>query len=195
LIKGRRNAIDFLKLPNGAWISDRPTIGTCLSNHFKSLFSSSKPGISDELLNLFDSLVSYEENIFLCSIPSEKEIFYALVSIGSAKAPGLNGFTDLIYQKCWSIVKMVVLNCVRNFFQKNHLLKEQNHTFIALIPKQLDPFSVNHFRPISLCNIIYKIIFKTLANKFKSLLHHFISLSSICICPFQDHSRQCNFST
>jgi hypothetical protein len=61
---------------------------------------------------------------------------------------------------------------------KNHLLKEQNHTFIALVPKQLGPASVNHFRPINLCNIIYKIISKILANRFKLLLHHFIS-------PFQ----------
>jgi len=44
------------------------------------------------------------------------------------------------------------------FFRKHHLLKEQNHIFIALIPKRLGPFSVTHFRPISLCNIIYKII-------------------------------------
>jgi hypothetical protein len=57
-------------------------------------------------------------------------------------------------------------------------LKEQNHTFIALIPKKLGASTENQFRPISLCNIIYKIIFKILANRFKGLLHHFIS-------PFQ----------
>jgi hypothetical protein len=176
LIKRRRNAIDFLKLPNGEWISDRSTIDTCLSNHFQLLFSTFRPDIPDDLFNLFDSLITSEENIYLCSIPSGQEISYALVSIGSTKAPGPGGFTALFYQKYWNIVKMGVLNCVGNFFNKNHLLKEQNHTFIALIPKQLGPFSVNHFRTISLCNIIYKIISKILANRFKKLLHHFIYL-------------------
>jgi hypothetical protein len=61
------------------------------------------------------------------------------------------------------------------FFGKKLFLKEQNHLFIALIPKQLVDSSVHQFRPISLYNIIYKIISKILANRFKGLLHHFIS--------------------
>jgi hypothetical protein len=64
------------------------------------------------------------------------------------------------------------------FFQNNHLLREQNHTFITLIPKRLGASSVQHYRPISLCNIIYKIISKLLANRLKPLLSKFIS-------PFQ----------
>jgi hypothetical protein len=191
LIKRRRNAIDFLKLPSGAWISNRRNIGNCFGNFFKELFSSSLPGSSNEMLNLFDNVISDEENIVLCSIPSEKEIFETLVNIGATKAPGPYGFTTLFYQKYWSIIKEVVLNCVWDFFKKNHLLKEQNHTFIALIPKRLGPFSVNHFRPISLCNIIYKIISKILANRFKVLLHHFISPNQSAFVPsrtIQDNS-------
>jgi hypothetical protein len=111
----------------------------------------------------------------MCNIRLLSEIFETLVSIGSTKAPGLDGFTALFYQKYWSIIKEVVLNCVWDFFKKNHLLKERNHTFIGLIPKRLGPFSINHFRPISVCNIIYKIISKILANRFKVLLHPFIS--------------------
>jgi hypothetical protein len=101
-----------------------------------------------------------------------------LSEIGSTKAPGLDGFTTLFYKKYWNIIKDAVLSSIWDFLGKNHLLKEQNHTFIALIPKKLGASSMNQFRPISLCNIIYKIIFKILANRFKRLLHHFIS-------PFQ----------
>jgi hypothetical protein len=69
----------------------------------------------------------------------------------------------------------VVLSNIWDFFGNNWLLKEQNHTFIALIPKQLGASTVHQFRPIRLCNIIYKIISKILANKLKDLLHLFIS--------------------
>lgn len=95
LIKRRQNAIDFLKLSSGNWTSDRTTIGTTMSDHFTSLFSTSRPVISDDLLGLFDCQITPEENISLCTIPSEKEIFNALTSIGATKAPGLDDFTAL----------------------------------------------------------------------------------------------------
>jgi hypothetical protein len=66
-----------------------------------------------------------------------------------------------------------VLSCVWNFFENNQILNEQNHTFIAVVPKQSG--SHNHFRLISLCNIVYKIITKILANRLKLLLPKIIS--------------------
>jgi hypothetical protein len=78
-------------------------------------------------------------------------------------------------KKYWNTVKNEVLSNIWDFFKKNNLLKEQNHTFIALVPKKLGASLVHQFRPISLCNIIYKIISKILADRFKGLLHHFIS--------------------
>jgi hypothetical protein len=80
-----------------------------------------------------------------------------------------------------------VIASVWEFFRNNHLLKEQNHSFIALIPKQLGAYLVHHFRPISLCSIISKI----LANRFKGLLHHFISPYQFAFVPskrIQDNS-------
>jgi len=97
----------------------------------------------------------------------EQEIHDSVFSIGATEAPGLDGFIGLFYQKSWTLVKPVVLSCVWNFFNKHHLLKEHNHTFIALVPKQIEPSMVHHFHPIALCNII-------LANKLKGRLHHFI---------------------
>jgi len=50
-----------------------------------------------------------------------------------------------------------------------------NATFIALIPKVDDPHSFDDFRPISLCNCIYKIIAKVIARRLKPLLSASIS--------------------
>jgi hypothetical protein len=71
----------------------------------------------------------------------------------------------------------IVLNLqsIGNFFTSNQLLREHNHTFLALILKRLGPSAVHHFCPISLCNIIYKIISKLLANRLKPLLSKIIS--------------------
>ena len=48
-------------------------------------------------------------------------------------------------------------------------------TFLALIPKQDSPSSFNDFRPISLCNCIYKFIAKMIANRMKPILSKSIS--------------------
>jgi hypothetical protein len=154
IIKRRRNAIDFLKLPSGIWSSERQTIGNCFTTHFKELFSTCDLIIDEDLLSLFNNCISTEANDSLCAIPSKQEIFFVLTSIGSMKAPGLDGFTALFYKKYWHIVREVSLACIWDFFGNNWLLQDHNHTFIAFIPKQLGASTVHQFRPISLCNII-----------------------------------------
>jgi hypothetical protein len=50
-----------------------------------------------------------------------------------------------------------------------------NRTNIALIPKVKNPTRVTEFRHISLCNVMYKVISKVLANRLKKILPLIIS--------------------
>lgn len=56
------------------------------------------------------------------------------------------------------------------------ILPGMNATFIAIIPKEAQPNTPDKFRPIALCNIIYKIISKIIASRLKLLLPLIISL-------------------
>jgi len=67
---------------------------------------------------------------------------------------------------------------VRSFFEEGKLLRQINHTLIALIPKVSNPTRTNQFWPISLCNTIYKIISKIMSN------HMHLILEKV-ICPIQ----------
>jgi hypothetical protein len=156
-------------------VSSRADIGGSFTSHFTNLFTSSNSPIEAEMLDLFEPIITEEDNTFLCSIPSEEEIVEALSSLGSTKALGPNGFTALFYKKYWSIIKADVISRIRNFFINFSIPRGQNHTFIALIPKLSGSHSTHQFRPISLCNIIYKIISKILATRLKIYLPKIIS--------------------
>jgi hypothetical protein len=58
-----------------------------------------------------------------------------------------------------------------------------NNTHIALIPKLQSPVCVIEFRPISLCNVIYKLIYKVLANQLKVVLPEIISCTQSAFIP------------
>jgi hypothetical protein len=183
LIRRRANVVNFLKLDSGVWVSSRGEIGDHFTAHFSNLFTSSKPIIEQELLDLFSPVITNEENIILSTPPAEKEVFEALSSLGSTKAPGLDGFTALFYKKYWDLVKKDVLAYLGHFFLHNRLQEGQNHSFIVLVPKLSGSHIAHQFRPISLCNIAYKIISKIIANRLKVLLPKIISLLQSAFVP------------
>lgn len=91
------------------------------------------------------------------------------------KAPGLVGFTINFFHHCWDLLKHEVLEIVEESRQKHWVLPSLNATFFMLIPKETGATDPGKFRPISLCNVIYKIISKVIASRLKGILPFLIS--------------------
>ena len=102
--------------------------------------------------------VTATENLDLIKPITEEEIQRALFQMNPYKAPGSDGFGALFFQKFWPLFKDRLCLAIQHFFCTGELLKQFNHTFIALIPKVDNPNVPSHFRPISLYNTLYKII-------------------------------------
>lgn len=64
---------------------------------------------------------------------------------------------------------------IQSFFLYGFLPKGLNTTILALIPKKTDARGMKDYRPISCCNVLYKVISKILANRLKGILPGFIA--------------------
>jgi hypothetical protein len=62
---------------------------------------------------------------------------------------------------------------------KGKIIKSLNSTFLVLIPKENNPVSFNDYRPISLCNLIYKVVSKVISNRLKPFLERSLSAEQL----------------
>lgn len=118
----------------------------------------------------------------LCELPSDVEIRKVVKTLGAAKALGPDGMTASFYQQFWPSVSPVLIGMIKSFFS-THLLKQLNHSFVALIPKTNNPVVVDHFRPISLCSVSCKVISKILTERLKVVLPKLISSNQSAFIP------------
>jgi hypothetical protein len=76
-----------------------------------------------------------------------------------------------------------VIRAVQRFFTDGVMPEGVNDTAIVLIPKKSDPEELKDFRPISLCNVIFKVVSKCLVNRLRPVLHDIISPTQSAFIP------------
>ena len=150
-------------------------IANVATGYFDNLFCVGTCDQMEECLNAVPRKVTPDMQDTLSSEFSAEEVKIALFQMGPTKAPGPNGLNALFYQKFWHVVGDTVVDAVLDFLNNGHMLPDINHTYIVLIPKVKNLEKMSDFRPISLCNVIYKIISKVLANRLKQVLPNIIS--------------------
>ncbi|KAA3463577.1 LINE-1 reverse transcriptase isogeny [Gossypium australe] len=120
------------------------------------------------------------------------------------KAPGNDGYHALFFQSQWDILGNDVCQWVKSVFDGRSIEPELNNTLIVLIPKKESPKDFSQFRPISLCSVLYKLVMKVIANRFKVVLPKLISqeqagfiagrniFDNIILAQEVIHSMRCN---
>ena len=162
---------------------NRKDIGEYFSSKFSEVFHSSCPNVPPNLDGLIEPCISAQENNMLITMPSAEDIKRVVFEMHPLKAPGPDGMPGLFYRHYWSIVGEQLVAAVQSFFREGWLLRELNHTYITLIPKVQGAHNFNKFRPISLCNVCYKVISKILVSRLRPLLEKMIYPTQIAFIP------------
>lgn len=105
------------------------------------------------------------------------ELRVVVRSLNPNHAPGVDGFNGAFYCVTWPAISIDLLAAVNNFLRSSKMLAQVNHTLLYLVPKKPIPATVDDYRSIALCNVLYRIIFKVLAYRLKPLLPKLIDFN------------------
>lgn len=179
----RRNKIGRLKNDEGVWVENEEEKRGMIAQYFKTLFSSNRGNNSDQLLDVVERKVTEDMNELLTSAYRSEEIKEALDSIGDLKAPGPDGMPAVFYKNFWDLMGEKITSEVQEILNGGQIPQEWNETTIVLIPKVKTFELIKDLRPISVCNVLYKIVSKVLANRLKKILPEVISQSQSAFFP------------
>lgn len=154
---------------NGVENFEQEDIRRVVFNYYTELFTSSRPNISMDLLEGIETRLSDSMRLSLSQRFTREEVVVAFRGMHPAKSAGPDGFPALFYNKL-SLVGDEVCDLVCRFLNHGGMPEGVNDTTVVLIPKTRRPKDMKDLRPISLCNISYKLISKILANRLKVFL-------------------------
>lgn len=86
------------------------------------------------------------------------------------KSPGPDGFAACFYQHHWTTIGKEISDAVLDILSGKGMTSSINSTFIVLISKKDNQELISDFKPIILCNVIYKLVFKVICNRLKSIM-------------------------
>ncbi|KAL8115005.1 hypothetical protein AgCh_021723 [Apium graveolens] len=170
----KHNRIQRIKDANGDWQDTEEGIQNTITRYFENIFLESDEGeqMSDSIR--FNQITDEQRDELMQEL-TEEEVKEAVFAMQPEKSPGIDGLNPCFFQTYWNVVCKDVFEFCRQFFEHGSLPDEVNRTLVCLIPKVKCPKQVADLRPISLCNVVMRILSKVLANRLKPCLGSIIS--------------------
>ena len=180
VVRRQRNKTRCLKDGMGEWIVEEEVVKEHILNGFRKLYSTKlEMSYNFSLVSEFTgSFLSEEERNWMGRQMFDEDVRTGLWALKPFKALRPDGLHAGFYQHFWHEVGKSVCEEVKAIFKDGLVLDHLNDMLVMLIPKCKSPESLNNYRPISLCNSVYKIVSKILVERTRSYLNKLVS-------PFQ----------
>ncbi|GAU16642.1 hypothetical protein TSUD_325920 [Trifolium subterraneum] len=172
--RSKKKKVSKLIADNGTEVHTQEELCEVAKSYFDTLFKP-RDGDYDPVLNLIQPRVTDNDNVFLTAPIIKVEIQQALFQMHPDKSPGPDGFNPAFYQRFWEQCSEDIFSAASNWLERGYFPTSLNETNICLIPKCDNPTSMKDLRPISLRNVLYKMISKVLANRLKCCLDKCVS--------------------
>uniref|UniRef100_A0A453R3X6 Reverse transcriptase domain-containing protein n=1 Tax=Aegilops tauschii subsp. strangulata TaxID=200361 RepID=A0A453R3X6_AEGTS len=166
----RRNTIPFLW--DGETLLQRPAdIRAHVDGFYHDLFSAPPRWGLALAPHFWDApqCISAADNAILTAPFSEEEVWLAIKGMNPSSAPGPDGLPVKFFQSFWPAIKQEVMALFEEFYVGSIDLKRLNYGIITLIPKVPGASDIRQFRPITVINVIFRILAKGYANKVAPL--------------------------
>ncbi|KAL9224936.1 hypothetical protein vseg_000914 [Gypsophila vaccaria] len=180
IIKGRRtgNKVILIEDMNGEQRDTPEGIKGAFIDYYQSLIGSTQDTnrVHKKIIDQGPRCIEDMYSTLMAPVTG-KEIKETLFNIPDIKSPGPYGYTSKFFKDGWTIIGGSVIKAVQDFFTHKKLLNQVNATNLVLLPKTERPKTVQQFRPIACCNVIYKVISKLLCTRLANILPSLIDLN------------------
>ena len=170
---------------SGRLFRDSLSLQQVCGDFYKNLLS--EHPVDDNVIEDFlESVPSLESDARLvCEGPlSYEECLKAIRQMKGNKSPGLDGLPGEFYKRFFYLFGRDFVTMVNDCFVRGELPLSLRTALITLICKdESKKSSLKYWRPISLLNVDYKIISKSLTNRLSGVLHSVVSEDQTCSVP------------
>ncbi|GAU35928.1 hypothetical protein TSUD_69610 [Trifolium subterraneum] len=173
-VHSKKKKVTKLIADNGTEEHTQEELCEVAKSYFDTLFKP-RDGDHDPVLNLIQPRVTDEDNVVLTAPITKVEIQQALFQMHPDKSPGPDEFNPAFYQRFWEQCSDDIFSVASTWLERGYFPTRLIETNICLIPKCDNPTSMKDLRPISLCNVLYKMISKVLVNRLKCCIDKCVS--------------------
>lgn len=167
---------------HGDQVHDHEEMCGLVAEYFKEVFTNNQHGDEDLMLTA-DRCVTNGQNRELVAELTFEEFSNAIKQMHPDKASGPDGLNPAFCQNFWAILGDEVFRCCKEWLENGSFPANLNDTNVVLIPKKENACCLKDLRPIALCNVLYKIMAKVLANRLEKILPNLISENQSAFMP------------